>query len=109
MRPMSTSSLRLLRSAIGPRSYATESHRSRLGGALSLDHFLQRSRVLSLYRTILRGTRRIGDPTTRSETRSFARAEFERHRAVTDIGHIRYLLSTGKTEWEAMERYMGGM
>lgn len=23
--------------------------------------------------------------------------------------HIRYLLSTGKTEWEGMERYVGGM
>ena len=47
--------------------------------------FLQRSRALSLYRTILRATRRIGDPTTRAETRRFARDEFERHRNVTDL------------------------
>ena len=66
-------------------------------------------RALALYRTVLRGTRHIDDPVTRAETRSFARAEFERHRGVTDINHIRYLLSTGKTEWEAMERYIGGM
>ncbi|KAH8682757.1 hypothetical protein BX600DRAFT_50186 [Xylariales sp. PMI_506] len=97
----------LLRSSA--RHYASESPRNRLRATLSLDHFLQRSRALSLYRTILRGTRRIGDPATRSETRSFARAEFERHRGVTDLGHIRYLLSTGKTEWENMERYIGGM
>ncbi|KAK5634856.1 hypothetical protein RRF57_010569 [Xylaria bambusicola] len=71
--------------------------------------FLQRARALALYRTVLRGTRSIDDPVTRAETRSFARAEFERHRGVTDIDHIRYLLSTGKTEWEAMERYIGGM
>lgn len=86
---------------------------------------------MSLYRTILRGTKRIGDPGTRSETRGFARAEFERHRGVTDLvyilvaaigsmkrdtweltsiqNHIRYLLSTGKTEWETMERYIEGM
>ncbi|KAI0861339.1 complex 1 LYR protein [Xylaria cubensis] len=97
--------------AIALRSYATSTPppKSRLRPTLSLDHFLQRARVLGLYRTVLRGTRHISDPATRSETRSFARAEFERHRGVTDINHIRYLLSTGKTEWESMERYIGGM
>ncbi|KAF3014149.1 hypothetical protein G7054_g6855 [Neopestalotiopsis clavispora] len=105
------SSLSMLRPLWSPaRHYATEAKRTtRLGKALSLDHFLQRGRVLSLYRTILRGTKRIGDPGTRSETRGFARAEFERHRGVTDLAHIRYLLSTGKTEWETMERYIEGM
>ncbi|KAI1812959.1 complex 1 LYR protein [Poronia punctata] len=92
------------------RSYATGTARkSRIGQTLSLDHFLQRARVLALYRTILRGTRRIADPTTRAETRSFARAEIERRRNVTDLDHVRYLLSTGKTEWESMERYIDGM
>lgn len=71
--------------------------------------FLLRSRALSLYRDIIRGTNRISDPTTRAETRNFVRAEFERHRNVTDLTHIRYLLSTGKAEWENMERYIGGM
>jgi predicted ATPase len=64
--------------------------------------------VLALYRTILRGTRQIDDPTARHETRGFARAEFERHRDVEDMAHVRYLLSTGKTEWENMERMIGG-
>ncbi|KAJ6442930.1 LYR motif-containing protein 2 [Purpureocillium lavendulum] len=84
----------------------TFSTRRRLGAALSLDH---RTRVLAFYRTILRGTRRIADARARAETRRYVRDEFERHRAVTDIAHIRYLLSTGKTEWESMERYIGGM
>ncbi|POR32754.1 LYR motif-containing protein 2 [Tolypocladium paradoxum] len=88
------------------RGYATN---RRLQGALSLDHFLQRTRVLSFYRTILRGTKRIGDARTKAETRKHVRDEFERHRNVKDIAHIRYLLSTGKTEWESMERYIGGM
>jgi hypothetical protein len=87
------------------RTYATD-RKSRLGPALSLDHFLQRTRVLSFYRHIIRSTRRISDPKTRAETRKFARDEFERHRGVTDLGHIRYLLSTGKTEWDSMERYI---
>ncbi|KAH9903761.1 hypothetical protein F4778DRAFT_781143 [Xylariomycetidae sp. FL2044] len=105
--------------SIPTRSHATTTSRPppppppsrprRLGATLSLDHFLQRSRTLSLYRTIMRGTRRIGDAGTRAETRRYARAEFERHRDVTDLGHIRYLLSRGKTEWESAERYIEGM
>ncbi|KAK4208131.1 complex 1 LYR protein [Rhypophila decipiens] len=90
------------------RRYAT-APRSRLGAALSLDHFLQRSRALAFYRSILRATRRIQDPKTRAETRKHVRDEFERNRHVTDLNHIRYLLSTGKTEWEAMERYVDGL
>ncbi|WDK21699.1 complex 1 protein [Colletotrichum graminicola] len=104
------------------RSYSNGPAKSRLGKkALSLDHvrkrkhispqsqFLQRSRAISLYREIIRGTRRIADPNTRAESRRFAREEFERHRGVTDLGHIRYLISTGKTEWQGMERYVDGM
>ncbi|KAI1454576.1 hypothetical protein F4805DRAFT_439130 [Annulohypoxylon moriforme] len=107
MRPLR--SRLILCPAILTRNYATSPAKGRLGTALSLDHFLLRSRALSLYRSVVRGTRRISDPTTRAETRNFARAEFERHRYVTDVGHIRYLLSTGKTEWESMERYIDGM
>ncbi|KAL7791347.1 complex 1 domain-containing protein [Trichoderma ceciliae] len=91
------------------RGYATQRPASRLKTTISLDHFLQRSRALALYRTIWRGTRHISDAQTRAESRKYARDEFERHRNVTDISHIRYLLSTGKTEWESMERYIGGM
>ncbi|KAL2111663.1 hypothetical protein VUR80DRAFT_9595 [Thermomyces stellatus] len=80
-----------------------------LGATLSLEHFVQRSRALALYRSILRATQRIPDSKTRAETRGFARAEFERNRNVTDLGHIRYLISTGKTEWESMERYIAGI
>ncbi|CAK7206806.1 hypothetical protein SEUCBS139899_009612 [Sporothrix eucalyptigena] len=99
------------------RTYATAagtgsgSRPSRLGRkpTLSLEHFLQRGRALALYRTIVRGARQITDETTRRETLRFAREEFERHRGVTDLSHIRYLISTGKTEWENTERYIGGM
>ncbi|AEO60129.1 hypothetical protein MYCTH_2309010 [Thermothelomyces thermophilus ATCC 42464] len=90
------------------RTYATN-RRPRLDAALSLDHFIQRTRVLSFYRAIIRSTRKIPDTKTRAETRKFVRDEFERHRDVKDLGHIRYLLSTGKTEWENMERYINGM
>ncbi|POS72984.1 complex 1 protein [Diaporthe helianthi] len=103
----------------------------RLGETVSLDHtpgrrvagslmrcalcpqFLQRSRVLALYRTVLRGIRRISDHKTRDETRLFVRQEIERHRhhgLLTDRPplqqHIRYLLSTGKTQWDGFERFI---
>ena len=34
------------------------------------------------------------------------RNEFERNKAVQDIAQIRYLLSTGKTEFDTMRRYI---
>jgi len=76
---------------------------------VSLDHFLQRTRVLALWREILRTTRRIPDPATRAEMRQLAREEFERYRGVGDITQIRYLLSTGRTQWMAAERYIDGL
>ncbi|KEY65123.1 hypothetical protein S7711_04213 [Stachybotrys chartarum IBT 7711] len=91
------------------RGYATHRAASKLDAALSLDQFIQRGRVISFYRTVMRGINRIGDAQTRAESRRYARDEFERHRHVKDVAHIRYLLSTGKTEWESMERYIGGM
>merc|ERR1712000_113544 len=90
------------------RAYATH-RRLKNEDVLSLDAFLQRKRVISLYRTILRGIKSIEDKGTKAESRKFAPDEFERHRGVKDLGHIRYLLSTGKTEWENMERYIGRM
>ncbi|QGI59217.1 hypothetical protein CEK27_001342 [Fusarium fujikuroi] len=66
------------------RGYATKPGGSRLKPTLSLDQFIQRGRVLAFYRTILRGTKKIADPTTRAESRKYARDEFERRRNVTD-------------------------
>ncbi|CAK7221262.1 hypothetical protein SBRCBS47491_004468 [Sporothrix bragantina] len=112
IRSATTAAYRTFATAAGSAGSAGKPSRpSRLGGkpALSLEHFLQRGRALALYRTIVRGTRQISDPTTRTETLRFAREEFERHRGVTDLTHIRYLISTGKTEWENTERYIGGM
>ncbi len=73
---------------------------------LSLDHFLQRQRVLSLWREIVRALQKIPPSNTRNEMRQFARQSFERNRNVTDLTQIRYLVSTGKTEFESMQRYI---
>jgi hypothetical protein len=78
--------------------------------ALTLEHFLLRQRVLGLYRNIIRGLHALPrESSQRSELTAYARGEFERHREVTDAGKIRYLASTGKTEFEGMQRYLGEM
>jgi len=82
---------------------------SRFGPTVSLDHFLQRSRALSLWREILRSTAKIPDEKVKRETREMVRAEFERERGVSDITQIRYLISNGKTQWQSMERYIHGL
>ncbi|KAF4504265.1 hypothetical protein G6O67_008438 [Ophiocordyceps sinensis] len=87
----------------------THGTRRSLQADLSLHHFLQRAKVVAFYRAILRATGRIAHAPTRAETRKLARDEFERHRHVKDLSHIRFLMSTGKTEWERVERNIGGM
>ncbi|RDL31176.1 Uncharacterized protein BP5553_09965 [Venustampulla echinocandica] len=51
---------------------------------MSLDDFLQRSRTIALYRNIVRGCRKIPDPTTKKEMLKFAKEEFQRNSEVTD-------------------------
>ncbi|KAJ5675589.1 hypothetical protein N7462_008486 [Penicillium macrosclerotiorum] len=103
--------------------------------AISLDHFIQRQRVIALWREIVRALNstlaslEIPPSSTRDELHSYARQEFERHREVTELvchpfralttcrhvlitdlfpwqSHIRYLISTGKAEFETMKRYI---
>ncbi|CAI6341533.1 unnamed protein product [Periconia digitata] len=89
------------------RCYATVStpSRSRLRGKnpLGLDHFVQRQRALALWKDILRSTASIPDAATKKDMRDFARAEFLQHRNVTDLAHIRYLISLGKTQYDNMK------
>ncbi|KAF2454372.1 hypothetical protein BDY21DRAFT_110224 [Lineolata rhizophorae] len=82
------------------RSYATACGGRRPRSkrpALGLEHFLQRQRVLALWRDIVRSINKIPASSTRREMRDFARSEFEWNRHVTDITHIRYLVSVS---WE---------
>ncbi|KAF2013607.1 hypothetical protein BU24DRAFT_424606 [Aaosphaeria arxii CBS 175.79] len=91
------------------RGYATiagkPSSRLRMRGKtpVSLDHFIQRQRALALWREVLRTTASITDMSMRDDMRQHARAEFVQHRTVTDLGHIRYLISEGKTQLDTMK------
>ena len=81
------------------RTYATvlRSKPSRLQSRgknpIGLDHFIQRQRALALWKDIVRSTASISEESIRQEMLHFARAEFEKHRHVTDLSHIRYLIS----------------
>lgn len=73
---------------------------------LSLEHFLLRSRVLNLYRTIIRAIYQIPDKDARKDPVAHAKNEFARNKDVRDTAQIRYLVSTGKAEWDGMRRYI---
>jgi len=77
---------------------------------LTLAHFIQRQRVLALYRQIVRGVRRGAPQQQQQQQRAaalaYARAEFARNRHVRDVDHIRYLVAAGEAEWRAARRYL---
>lgn len=73
------------------------------GPQFSLGDFLLRQRVIGLWRDIVRAIYRMPKgSSTRIEMRDFAREEFERNKNVTDTTKIRYLVSTGRTQFESM-------
>ena len=101
---------------------------------------MQRKKALDLWRDIARalkghlhdtlsrgrctdGFAAVPKSQTRTEMRKFARDEFERNKDITDISHIRYLISvsffllarrrtidrdgqTGRTQFDGMKRYI---
>ncbi|KCV67254.1 hypothetical protein H696_06324 [Fonticula alba] len=56
---------------------------------MNFKQFMHRSRVLSMYRSMLRMTKNL-EPATRDETRAFVRREIEMTRRETDPHLIRY-------------------
>ncbi|KAL0075164.1 NADH dehydrogenase 1 alpha subcomplex subunit 6 NDUFA6 [Phycomyces blakesleeanus] len=70
--------------------------------SLTLDHFLTRGRVISLYRQILRSTKGL-DKHDAQELRAWARSDFERARHETDLDKIKALLSSGKHQMHNLQ------
>ena len=98
--------LRLLATVPKPATRTAAASRFRKKPPPSLEHFIQRQRALHLYRDILRRLYSIppAGKQKRDELILYARGEFERHKEVDDIGQIRYLISTGKTDMQGWER-----
>jgi hypothetical protein len=45
----------------------------------------------------------------RDESVAYAKGEFARNKDVREIDRIRYLISTGKAEWDGLRRGVEGM
>ena len=98
--------MRLLTSLRASSTYQSHKLPKRV---LSLNRFLLRTRVLNLYRTILRSSRQnLPDLKTRTEMRSFARIEIERYKDVETETEIRYLVGKGEKEWDRFLGTIGG-
>ncbi|KAG2199890.1 hypothetical protein INT46_009830 [Mucor plumbeus] len=69
---------------------------------LTLDHFLLRGHVLSLYRQIIRCTKGM-DKSDAKELIQWARTDFERHRNEKSIDHIKSLISSGKHQMHSLQ------
>lgn len=90
------------------QSCSTSGKSSRSGtaaSALSLHHFVQRSRVLSLYRSIIRLTQ--GQCTLsqaqRKEILEHASTEFRNMRHISDMQHIKQLIAEGSRKKQQLE------
>ncbi|KAI9363795.1 hypothetical protein BD770DRAFT_407355 [Pilaira anomala] len=69
---------------------------------LTLDHFLLKGQVISLYRQIVRCTKGM-DKNDAKELIHWARADFERHRKERDIETIKSLISAGKHQMHSLQ------
>ncbi|KAH0838442.1 hypothetical protein J3R83DRAFT_6753 [Lanmaoa asiatica] len=65
---------------------------------LSLRHFILQQRVLHLYRFAIRASRSIPDPSARTETLRWFRAEIERNKHLNDTVAIENQLSIANRE-----------
>lgn len=90
--------------SIAKISSSPSKSRLRKAAPLSLDHFIQRQRVIHLYRDILRSIYRHMLSPQRDESVAYAKGEFMRNKNAKEIERIRYLISTGKAEWDGMRR-----
>ena len=95
--------------SIAKRSPGPSKSRLRKPAPLSLDHFIQRQRVIHLYRDIIRSVYRHMLPPQRDESVAYAKGEFLRNKDAQEVDRIRYLISTGKAEWDGLRRGIEGM
>ncbi|KAM9839982.1 LYR motif-containing protein 2 isoform 2-T2 [Aulostomus maculatus] len=72
--------------------------------ALSLKQFLQRQKVLGIYRNTLRTIRQVPDERDRKYLRDWARDEFKRNRNATDQDAIRMMITQANNHLEELQR-----
>ncbi|XP_047430156.1 LYR motif-containing protein 2 [Mugil cephalus] len=72
--------------------------------ALSLKQFLQRQRVLGIYRNMLRAIRQVPDEADRKYLRDWARDEFKRNKNATEQDAIRMMITQANNHLEELQK-----
>ncbi|XP_036438276.1 LYR motif-containing protein 2 [Colossoma macropomum] len=72
--------------------------------ALNLKQFLQRQRVLGLYRSMLRTIRQVPDEADRKYLKDWAREEFKRNKEATNQDAIRMMITQANNHLEELRR-----
>ncbi|XP_071391089.1 LYR motif-containing protein 2 [Centroberyx affinis] len=72
--------------------------------AFSLKQFLQRQRVLGIYRNMLRAIRQVPDEGDRKYLRDWARDEFKRNKNATDQDAIRMMITQANNHLEELQQ-----
>ncbi|XP_030638596.1 LYR motif-containing protein 2 [Chanos chanos] len=72
--------------------------------ALTLKQFLQRQKILSLYRNMLRAIRQVPDATDRKYLTDWAREEFKRNKDATNQDAIRMMITQANMHLEDLKR-----
>ncbi|KAI4882684.1 hypothetical protein NFI96_024384 [Prochilodus magdalenae] len=72
--------------------------------ALNLRQFLQRQRVLGLYRSMLRTIRQVPDEGDRKYLQDWAREEFKRNKEATNQDAIRMMITQAKNHLEELRK-----
>ncbi|XP_028460564.1 LYR motif-containing protein 2 [Perca flavescens] len=75
--------------------------------ALSLKQFLQRQRVLGIYRNMLRAIRKVPDQADRKYLSDWARDEFKRNKNATDQDAIRMMITQASNHLEELHKSLG--
>ncbi|XP_053301615.1 LYR motif-containing protein 2 [Pleuronectes platessa] len=71
--------------------------------ALSLKQFLQRQKVLGIYRNMLRTIKKVPDEADRKYLRDWARDEFKRNRNATEQDAIRMMITQANKHLEELQ------
>ena len=76
---------------------------SRVGKAMSLSEFLHRSKVLVLYRSMMRTARKIDSNSSTNELAEQIRMNFKRDASVSDTNKIRTCMAHGLMQLKQLE------
>ncbi|KAJ1943215.1 hypothetical protein FBU59_002978 [Linderina macrospora] len=76
---------------------------------LSFQQFIQRGKVIAMYRKYMRLTKRIPDKSDRREMRQWIRGDFDRYRLESDAQRVEVLLAQATRQYKEMESGMFSM